>query len=104
MIEKVERLIWDAVFALATGQLNPEKVAEHIADSIPWLEVQALTQNSLVHDWFKGEQPMAVLSEHVQTPQVVDELALGTDFGAPQPSGELSMLKEGGENMEGENG
>ena len=87
MIEKVERLIWDAVFALATGRLDPEKVAEHIADSIPWLEVQALTQNSSVRDWFK----------------VVDELALGTDFGALQPSGELSMLKEGGENVEGEN-
>lgn len=108
VIEKVERLIWDAVFALATGRLDPEKVAEHIADSIPWLEVQALTQNSLARDWFKEEpQPkvMAVPSEHVQTPQVVDELAsmsLGTDFGAPQSGGELLMLKEGGENVEGE--
>lgn len=109
MIEKVERLIWDAVFALATGRLDPEKVAEHIADSIPWLEVQALTQHSSACDWFKGEpQPklMAVPSEHVQTPQVADELAsmsLGTDFGAPHPGGELVMLKEGGENVEGEN-
>jgi hypothetical protein len=108
VIEKVERLIWDAVFALATGRLDPEKVAEHIADSIPWLEVQALTQHSLARDWFKGEpQPkvMALPSEHVrvQTPQVEDELAsisLGTDFGVPQPGGEVLMLKEGGENVD----
>lgn len=108
MIENVERLIWNAIFALATGQLDPENVVEHIVDSIPWLEVQALTQHlNLVRDWFKREQPklMAVPSAHVQTPQVVAELAsmsLGTESGAPQPSGdhESSMLKEGDKNVD----
>lgn len=106
IIEKVEKLIWDAVFALATGRLDPEKAAEHIVDSIPWIEVQALTQHSSACDWFKGEQPklLAVPSEHVQTPQVVDGLAsmsLGTDLNcATQPNGGSSVLKERGESVD----
>lgn len=54
IIATVEKLIWNTVFAVARGNVDLLKAVEILAESFPWLEVEAENQNDWVRHWFDG--------------------------------------------------
>lgn len=54
IIITVEKLIWNAIFAVARGNIDLLKAIKTLAESFPWLEVETETQNDWVRHWFNG--------------------------------------------------
>ena len=64
VIATIEKLIWGTVFTVARGEAHLEEAVRSLAESVPWLEVEAETQNKWIRHWFDGVQeeraPIAV--------------------------------------------
>ena len=61
VIATVEKLIWATIFAVARGEVHFEEAVRNLAESLPWLEVEAATQNEWIRHWFDGVQEERVL-------------------------------------------
>jgi hypothetical protein len=61
VIATVEKLIWATIFAVARGEVHFEEAVRNLAESLPWLEVEAETQNEWIRHWFDGVQEERVL-------------------------------------------
>jgi hypothetical protein len=92
VIATVERAIWGMVFSVARGERDLEEAAQNLAESLPWLEVEAVTQNDWISHWFDGleEEPVSVsefgvggMSKTISTEErsVVGEVVEGHNIG-----------------------
>jgi len=52
IIITIEKLIWDTIFAVARGNVDLLKAIENLAESFPWMEVEAENQIDWVRHWF----------------------------------------------------
>lgn len=66
VIATVERAIWEMVFSVARGERALEEAAQNLAEALPWLEIEAVSQNDWISHWFDGvEKKPASVSELV---------------------------------------
>lgn len=80
IIATIEKLIWGTVFAVARGEAHLEEAVRSLAESLPWLEVEAETQNKWIRHWFDGvqEERAPVALEPPGTNEAVPEGKCGT--------------------------
>jgi hypothetical protein len=80
VIATIEKLIWGTVFAVARGEAHLEEAVRSLAESLPWLEVEAETQNKWIRHWFDGvqEERAPVALEPTGTNETVPEGKCGT--------------------------
>ena len=90
IIITVEKLIWNTIFAVARGNIDLLKALENLADSFPWLEVEAESQNDWVRYWFDGITDCEVATAgvsgqiHSETGSTTEISATAEDRGAEE--------------------
>lgn len=96
IIDTVEKLIWNTIFVVARGKIDLLQGVENLAESFPWLEVEAESQNEWVRYWFDGPpDPEAAASMAMSLPgEHFSLLPLETNHSTEISAGDL----EGGVN------
>jgi hypothetical protein len=51
----VEKAIWEVVFALADGRLNPTELLKKLAEDLPWGKIAHLSEDE--KGWFGISKP-----------------------------------------------
>jgi hypothetical protein len=90
VIATIERLIWGTVFAVARGEAHLEEAVRNLAESLPWLEVEAEIQNKWICHWFNGvpEERAPVALEPTGTNEAASERKCGTASSAEDDEGD----------------
>ena len=110
VIATVERAIWNVVFAVARGERDLEEAVQNLAESLPWLEVEAETQNDWISRWFDGkkedsvsalelgvgETSKAILEEGHGASEVVEEDSVRMDCDSTASVSQLNDAEDDG--------